>query len=112
METWGAAELGLGLGLDEAEAVGAEGGGGVPPSTPPLHPDNATRVPAATRSAGDRITTTLPSHVGNDAAQVGSHRVGKCDKTGRYGLTDTGRASYFAPALIGENRGRGAGKGR
>jgi hypothetical protein len=56
------------------------------------------------------ISTTLPGRHDDGLSDVHSRR--KCDKTTLFVLTHPRPSSYLAFALIGVNRGRGAGKGR
>ncbi len=56
------------------------------------------------------ITTTLPGLANVALIRWTSRR--KCDKTALFVLTRPRPSSYLALALIGVNRGRGAGKGR
>jgi len=56
------------------------------------------------------ISTKLPGRAGWRPDGTSSRR--KCDKTALFGLTVRSPPSYVGAALIGVNRGRGAGKGR
>lgn len=56
------------------------------------------------------ISTTLPAR--GDDGPFGRASRRKCDKTPFFALTRSPPSSYLAFALIGVNRGRGAGKGR
>jgi hypothetical protein len=110
--------VGVGLGsvedVDGDAAVGALGlgsPGGV------VHPTTTTRKATTAQVDGRSVvgcrrvmTTTL---AGRRAYRlVGTSTRRKCDKTPPFSLTVPTSLSYVGPALIGGNRGRGAGKGR
>lgn len=115
-------ELGdVALGSDE-EAVGEAVPSvelGVPSGEDAVHPTTTSssarvaRTPACARMMlgfGRIIPTTLAAR-GADGP-VGARTRRKCDKTTPFGLTAPTSLSYVGSALIGGNRGRGAGKGR
>lgn len=116
-------ELGdVALGSDE-EAVGEAVPSvelGVPSGEDAVHPTTNTsssarvaRTPAGVGvmlGFGRIIPTTLAAR-GADGP-VGARTRRKCDKTTPFGLTAPTSLSYVGSALIGGNRGRGAGKGR
>lgn len=58
----------------------------------------------------DVISITLPRRPRGASHPIETRR--KCDKTTPFALTRARPSSYLAFALIGVNRGRGAGKGR
>ena len=92
---------------------------GLPSGEDAVHPTTMSssarvaRPPADVRMMlgfGRIIPTTLAAR-GADGP-VGARTRRKCDKTTPFGLTAPTSVAYFGPALIGGNRGRGAGKGR
>lgn len=92
-----------------AVADGGLGAGSSVRSGADEHPDTMSSATAVAIVLVRPILRRYPGGVPDDAVAA---PVGKCDKTRASGLTTSATSSYRAPALIGGNRGRGAGKGR
>ena len=112
-------DVGLGSGEEAVGDTVPSVGLGLPSPDDAVHPTTTSssasvaRTPADARMmlGFDRIIPTTLAARGVDG-RVGARTRRKCDKTTRFGLTAPTSLSYLGSALIGGDRGRGAGKGR